>query len=183
MKRPIERQKTSWLCPVFLAMSVAIGACRPAPCDDEVKEGERFQITIIDQVAPASSCGPTLPVLAAGDIFTLVAGLSVMETLQGGDGESGTCDTRGARADAVPFLSAALTSCATSEHRLGLTCTGADASGCGLSVTAQVNQIPSGAAATDHAAYFMTWTSDCGIGPCVQQYDVRIERVEPIPGG
>ncbi len=172
--------------PALLIFLSGVGSCRRAPCDDGLQEGERFQVTILSHTTAGSSCQAHVPSLAAGDVFTLVAGPAVMTNKNYGDGESGICISHGAVVDTPPFAADALTSCATDakHHQLGLMCTGADPSGCALSVTALINsEIPVGAAIVDHAVLWMTWINDCEPGSCLQLYDVRIDRLDVTPAG
>ena len=94
------------------------------------------------------------------------------------------CASHGAVGGAPPFTVDGLTSCVSdTEHQLGLTCQGADSSGCGLSVEEVINtRIPADVSVIDHGTLLMTWTNTCQVGSCFQQYDVKIERLAAAPG-
>jgi hypothetical protein len=79
MSRSIDRKVIWFSLPLFLVLAASSGGCRPTPCDDDFKEGERFQITILGQDSAYSSCQSSVPSLAAGESFTLVAGPAVMQ--------------------------------------------------------------------------------------------------------
>lgn len=182
MKRSVGTKTRCWSFLLFLA-AVAFVGCRRGPCEDNLREGERIQVTILSATNGSTACRE-IPPLPAGETFTFVAGPEVMKDAYYGDGETGVCTVHPAVAGAPPFLADTLTSCNNDDQRsLGVTCAGMDASGCGLSVSALVNTyIPADADVVEPARFLMEWTSTCEVGSCLQLYDARVERLDVLAG-
>lgn len=156
--------------------------CHRDPCPEGIDEGERFQVTVLAQTTPFSAC--QVPSLAVGDSFTLVAGPPVTVVVNSGDGQTDSCTGHGAQADVPPFFADVLTLCSTdADYQLGLMCTGTTAAGCAVSVVTTISTaIDRGATTIDHGNLLMTWTSSCESGSCLQNYDVRIDRLPALDG-
>ena len=182
MKRSMDTKTGCWSVLLLLA-AVAVVGCRREPCEDNLREGERIQVTILASANGSDPCQGVAP-LPAGATFTFVAGPEVMQDAYYGDGERGVCTVHPTVAGAPPFLTDTLTSCNNDEQRsLGVTCEGVNASGCGVSVFALVNTyIPADADVIEPARFVMEWTSTCEVASCQQLYDARVERLDAPAG-
>jgi hypothetical protein len=153
-------------------------SCHNEPCPPiGFDEGERFQITILGSRTDGRPCDDMkdVPRLQPGDAFTLVGGNYV-------DFPSTGC-TRLGRPGPPPFATDVLTSCAQpGRQQLGLQCSGVTAAGC--PITAEIGTGPHIDRGIDHIEQGflgVTWYMDasCNTGGCVDNYDVRIDRLPP----
>jgi len=162
--------------PLLTLALLAVAGYHNYPCPPVgIAEGESFRITVKGLRADGAPCdGMDVPRLQPGDTFTLVAGEYV-------DNEANGC-TRLGRPGPPPFATDVLTSCRAGVFELGLECDGQTAAGCPIGARIYVGpDIAPGVNTIEDGVMGVTWmmAGSCNSGGCVDNYDVRIERLPP----